>query len=31
MPKMPTYTFYEWSIFLIAVLGLISVLVAKTV
>ncbi|MBO9419741.1 putative monovalent cation/H+ antiporter subunit A [Labrenzia sp. R4_2] len=30
MPKMPTYTFYEWSIFLIAVLGLISVLVAKT-
>lgn len=30
MPKMPEYRFYEWGIFLIAVLGLIAVLVAKT-
>ncbi|WP_305988795.1 putative monovalent cation/H+ antiporter subunit A [Roseibium sp. MMSF_3544] len=30
MPKMPEYRFYEWGIFLIAVLGLIAVLIAKT-
>jgi multicomponent Na+:H+ antiporter subunit A len=30
MPKMPEYRFYEWGILLIAVLGLIAVLVAKT-
>ncbi|WP_150522993.1 putative monovalent cation/H+ antiporter subunit A [Roseibium sediminis] len=30
MPKMPSYHFYEWGIFLIAVIGLIAVLVAKT-
>ncbi|MCV0429116.1 MAG: putative monovalent cation/H+ antiporter subunit A [Roseibium sp.] len=30
MPRMPDYRFYEWGILLIAVLGLIAVLVAKT-
>eukprot|EP00903_Cladosiphon_okamuranus_P001758 g1756.t1 len=30
MPKLPEYRFYEWGIFLIAVLGLFAVLVAKT-
>jgi len=30
MPKLPEYRFYEWGILLIAVLGLIAVLVAKT-
>lgn len=30
MPKMPDYRFYEWGILLIAVLGLIAVLIAKT-
>jgi multicomponent Na+:H+ antiporter subunit A len=30
LPKLPEYRFYEWGIFLIAVLGLIAVLVAKT-
>ncbi|GAB4514715.1 MAG: putative monovalent cation/H+ antiporter subunit A [Roseibium sp.] len=30
MPKMPDYRFYEWGILVIAVLGLIAVLVAKT-
>jgi len=30
MPKMPDYRFYEWGIFLIAVLGLFAVLIAKT-
>lgn len=29
-PKIPAYTFYEWGIFLLAVLGLVAVLVAKT-
>ncbi|WP_434051408.1 MAG: putative monovalent cation/H+ antiporter subunit A [Roseibium sp.] len=30
MPKLPEYRFYEWGILLIAVLGLIAVLIAKT-
>lgn len=30
MPKLPDYRFYEWGILLIAVLGLIAVLIAKT-
>ncbi|MBO6757761.1 MAG: putative monovalent cation/H+ antiporter subunit A [Roseibium sp.] len=30
MPRWPDYAFYEWGIFLIAVLGLIAVLIAKT-
>ncbi|MES0882938.1 putative monovalent cation/H+ antiporter subunit A [Roseibium sp. SCP14] len=30
MPRLPDYRFYEWGIFLIAVLGLIAVLIAKT-
>ncbi|MEP4770949.1 MAG: putative monovalent cation/H+ antiporter subunit A [Roseibium sp.] len=30
MPKVPDYRFYEWGIFVIAVLGLIAVLVSKT-
>jgi len=30
LPKLPEYRFYEWGILLIAVLGLIAVLIAKT-
>ncbi|MET1411054.1 putative monovalent cation/H+ antiporter subunit A [Roseibium sp. HPY-6] len=30
MPKLPDYRFYEWGILLIAVLGLIAVLIART-
>lgn len=30
LPHMPVYTFYEWGIFLLAVLGLIAVLIANT-
>jgi multicomponent Na+:H+ antiporter subunit A len=30
IPKVPDYRFYEWGILLIAVLGLIAVLIAKT-
>ncbi|GAA0772704.1 putative monovalent cation/H+ antiporter subunit A [Roseibium denhamense] len=30
VPQMPVHTFYEWSIFLVAVLGLVAVLIAKT-
>jgi len=30
MPKMPHYHFYEWGIFLIAIMGLGAVLIAKT-
>ncbi|WP_417667419.1 putative monovalent cation/H+ antiporter subunit A [Roseibium sp.] len=30
MPAVPDYTFYEWGILIIALLGLIAVLVAKT-
>ncbi|MEO0815610.1 MAG: hydrogen gas-evolving membrane-bound hydrogenase subunit E, partial [Myxococcota bacterium] len=30
MPKLPEYRFYEWGILLIAVLGLIAVLIART-
>ncbi|MCX2722233.1 putative monovalent cation/H+ antiporter subunit A [Roseibium salinum] len=30
IPKMPDYRFYEWGIFLIAVLGLVAVLIART-
>ncbi|MTI42663.1 multisubunit sodium/proton antiporter MrpA subunit [Roseibium hamelinense] len=30
MPDFPEYRFYEWSVFLIAVIGLIAVLIAKS-
>ncbi len=30
LPKLPEYRFYEWGILLIAVLGLIAVLIART-
>jgi len=30
MPKVPDYTFYEWGILLIAVMGLVAVLISKT-